>query len=1044
MHSRRISRGGFALPTVLIASVVMLTILAVSVSSVAAVRTTLKTQYYEQLAKAAGEAGVAYAKACLAKNGNVPLWTDNKPLRPSTDCAGNPLLNPEVQVLVVAGGGGGGAGHGGGGGGGGVVLDEAYPVVSGGLYPVTVGAGGAGGASQSTGSRGNDSIFGSITAIRGGGGGGRVSSTSYTPATDGGSGGGGNGTYEAANGTGASGAEVTTGQGNNGGMGSAGNSGSFAGNGGGGGGAGGVGGNASGVAIDTGVSGAGGIGFYSDISGTGLFYGGGGSGGRWGVGSVGARGLSGGGAGASGNATTGGAGLVNTGGGGGGGSSGGGLGGAGGSGVVIVRYANNGTITATGGTVVYNSGPYRIHVFRSGSSTFSVSSASDSLCPSDPRCNVTMNGNVRSSFSVSRPTVNDEGKALTIPNSGYTELVRTSTGEVWRTYRQPNVQVAVVPDLCSGAATSSLGWSNAVLSSIQGSLPNSAGAENITLANGNLSSGRMFFRKDFTVTTPGTYTVRASTDTNLDLAEIYVDGVLEVSARGGIATGTVDLTAGCHTVTARLTNKSLLARPSEFIAAIQKDGSEPIVATDTSWRVSAGASVYFSQSDYYADPDIWGPVTDVEMANSVISTWAGASGDRFTRLIGAPCANSCPFSSSTYFRDYKDFIVGANTEVLVSALCDDDCVVYVDGNPIIASSPWSNINQQSLTLTEGAHRIGVKLYNSGAVNNPAKFGVAVQNKTTGEILTRSDIKWLTARDLWTSGYNTDNDPTSYEASFRPSPAEINDPVTVDVLIVGGGGGGGNNSAGGGGGGGALFYENLPITVGVKTVTVGAGGTGAASATVRGNNGGNSAFWGYTVLGGGGGASRDGGPAPSTGGSGGGGGGTIASGAGVRDVGALGTTLQGGRGNNGTPSDAGASAKGGGGGGAGGAGVAATTTLSGDGGPGIISYLTGSRLTYAGGGMGGNTAGNPTIGLSGDAAGTSGVAALANRGGGGAGSINRDGAAGTVIIRFVTGTITGITTTGSPTVTFATIKGVNYTIYTYTASGTFNPGAIVQL
>ena len=84
-------RGGFALPTVLIASVVMLTILAVSVSSVTAVRTSLKTQYYEQLAKEAGEAGVAYAKACLAKNGNVPLWTNAKPLLPNTDCSGNAI-----------------------------------------------------------------------------------------------------------------------------------------------------------------------------------------------------------------------------------------------------------------------------------------------------------------------------------------------------------------------------------------------------------------------------------------------------------------------------------------------------------------------------------------------------------------------------------------------------------------------------------------------------------------------------------------------------------------------------------------------------------------------------------------------------------------------------------------------------------------------------------------------------------------------------------------------------------------------------------------
>ena len=143
MHNRRISRGGFALPTVLIASVVMLTILVVSVSSVAAIRVTLKTQYYEQLAKSAGEAGIAYAKACLSKNGNVPLWTNAKPLRPSTDCAGNTLLSPEVQLLVTAGGGGGGNNHGGGGGGGGVISQDSVDI-SAQSYSVVVGGGGAG------------------------------------------------------------------------------------------------------------------------------------------------------------------------------------------------------------------------------------------------------------------------------------------------------------------------------------------------------------------------------------------------------------------------------------------------------------------------------------------------------------------------------------------------------------------------------------------------------------------------------------------------------------------------------------------------------------------------------------------------------------------------------------------------------------------------------------------------------------------------------------------------------------------------------------
>jgi len=100
----------FALPTVLIVSIIMLTVLISAVSSTSAVRVALKSQYYNQLSEEAADAGVVYAKACIAKNGPIPQWSDAKPLMPNTDCSGNQLaglvctsLEPRCSVLIVDG-----------------------------------------------------------------------------------------------------------------------------------------------------------------------------------------------------------------------------------------------------------------------------------------------------------------------------------------------------------------------------------------------------------------------------------------------------------------------------------------------------------------------------------------------------------------------------------------------------------------------------------------------------------------------------------------------------------------------------------------------------------------------------------------------------------------------------------------------------------------------------------------------------------------------------------------------------------------------------
>jgi alpha-tubulin suppressor-like RCC1 family protein len=79
---------GFALPTILIASVVMLIVLLTTVSAASGVRAALDDQYYNRLAMEAAESGQARAEACLSGSGYTATWTDNSRLRPDTTCTG--------------------------------------------------------------------------------------------------------------------------------------------------------------------------------------------------------------------------------------------------------------------------------------------------------------------------------------------------------------------------------------------------------------------------------------------------------------------------------------------------------------------------------------------------------------------------------------------------------------------------------------------------------------------------------------------------------------------------------------------------------------------------------------------------------------------------------------------------------------------------------------------------------------------------------------------------------------------------------------------
>lgn len=87
---KRGTKQGFALPTVLISSIVMLIVLLTSVSATTSVRVALDEQYYTKLAQEAAEAGQARASACLEEINYVASesWDDTTRLRPDTDCKG--------------------------------------------------------------------------------------------------------------------------------------------------------------------------------------------------------------------------------------------------------------------------------------------------------------------------------------------------------------------------------------------------------------------------------------------------------------------------------------------------------------------------------------------------------------------------------------------------------------------------------------------------------------------------------------------------------------------------------------------------------------------------------------------------------------------------------------------------------------------------------------------------------------------------------------------------------------------------------------------
>ena len=297
---------------------------------------------------------------------------------------------------------------------------------------------------------------------------------------------------------------------------------------------------------------------------------------------------------------------------------------------------------------------------------------------------------------------------------------------------------------------------------------------------------------------------------------------------------------------------------------------------------------------------------------------------------------------------------------------------------------------------------------------------------------------------------------------------------VDVLAVGGGGGGGAWVGGGGGGGGVTETNGVSVTAGSRIdVVVGAGGVGASitSTFTNGANGQSSRFGSASpviALGGGVGASvnsQSAGTGSSVATGGGGANTSWSAGSGTGS----GTTLAGGS----SPRDSQPHPVGGGAG-AGGNGLSGSSAapwVSGAGGPGKVSSLTGATVHYGGGGggsahgewtvgpswvssvaitpgvggMGGGGAGGRVVSSSGAVYGADGVDGL---GGGGGGSANYgpaaatpsyggDGGDGIVIVRYQVQQI--------PTFTWSNVsKTFGDLPYTITAPTPSTPGSFTYV
>ena len=326
----------------------------------------------------------------------------------------------------------------------------------------------------------------------------------------------------------------------------------------------------------------------------------------------------------------------------------------------------------------------------------------------------------------------------------------------------------------------------------------------------------------------------------------------------------------------------------------------------------------------------------------------------------------------------------------------------------------------------------------GQALTPSSFG---ERNTTTNQWVPIDVSGLT---FGTNGfyqkYVSGSTDTTFVDSSNSNVFTPTESLSVNYLVVGGGGAGpASSGAGGGGAGGMRTGTGHSVTAKDYTIVVGVGGTNwpdQDKSMVA--SGGSSRFDGIVGHGGGAGGSsnRNG----VSGGSGGGGSYNASAVGGAGNTGGYAVV-------EGYAGGTGAGATSGGGGGAGAVGGnASADSSSGNGGAGVSSSITGSAVTYAGGGGGGSysPATNGSGGAGGGGDGAQG-AVQAGKGedgkGGGAGGLGEantyyhggTGGSGVVIISYISTTpkATGGTITSY-------VDGDTYQVHTFTkASGRSN-------
>jgi Tfp pilus assembly protein PilX len=443
------------------------------------------------------------------------------------------------------------------------------------------------------------------------------------------------------------------------------------------------------------------------------------------------------------------------------------------SGINFAEACLNNNPTNSGAPEWSSSKPLQVNTGCDGNVVSACNASSNSAA-----CTVSSNGDVVTNFSVAYPPLDTNtgdaayGDATSVTATGIVYILRTSqvgtNNPPWRTYKVSLTANLTAISECAPNNTSTAGWTNA--SYYPGYItPGSP----IDLTSSAVNPGPMYYRKDFSVTTPGTYSLTLGSNGE---NAVSIDGVLEFTNYDNASTVSVSLTAGCHVLVDKLTNGGIYPSVSGMQMTLKNSAGNTLIASDPTWRVITGSTVHFSQLNYSEDTNTWTPARDLGFWSNTSLPWGGApagwvaaSGDSQAQYITTVNSQSgtngytYPASEYSWFRNEAGFTTtSANTSVKITDYCDDSCTVYLDGVIVASGNSGGPVSTTINVANAGTHDFGVRLYNASNGNIGA-FLFAAVNSSTGQEYMRSNGTW-DSTNFWSS---TAPDFYSYDASYVP-------------------------------------------------------------------------------------------------------------------------------------------------------------------------------------------------------------------------------------------------------------------------------------